>query len=425
MSPSVLEEFVGQPHLMGSGRLLRRAVEADQITSAIFFGPPGSGKSAVARLIAKRTHAPCEEQSAVTVGIADLRRTIERARTRRRLDQAKTLLLLDEIHHFNRTQQDALLPDVEAGHLTLIGLTTENPYFYVNAALLSRSLLFEFLPLTPEDLSAILDRALRDTTRGLGQQRITVSPDAREHLLRTADGDARRLLNALELAVLTTPPDPQGCIRLSLDVIEDSLQKRAVRYDKHGDAHYDTISAFIKSMRGGDPDAAIYWMAKMLHAGEDPRFIARRIIICASEDIGNADPQALGVAQAALAAVEFVGMPEAKIPLAQAALYVATAPKSNAAYRAITRAWEEVEQGPPRSVPPHLCDAHLDVQRGHGVGYQYPHDFPGHHVDQVYWPNPVPLYQPSDQGFERVIHERLAQWRKTRAGSTHRLNQNL
>ncbi|MBI3292608.1 MAG: replication-associated recombination protein A [Elusimicrobia bacterium] len=404
LSPATLEEFVGQSHILGPGKLLRRAIEADRITSAVFFGPPGTGKSAVARLIAKRTNAPCEELNAVTAGVADLRRVIERARTRQRLDQAKTLLLLEEIHHFNRTQQDALLPDVEAGIVTLVGLTTENPYFYVNSALLSRSLVFEFFPLSQEDLAMILDHALADPERGLGRLRITLTADAREHFLRTADGDARRLLNALEIAALTTPPDKQGVLHLSLGVVEESLQKRAIRYDKHGDAHYDTISAFIKSMRGGDPDATIYWMAKMLLAGEDPRFIARRIIICASEDVGNADPQALVVAQAALSAVEFVGMPEAKIPLAQAALYVATAPKSNAAYRAITRAWEEVEQGPPRPVPPHLCDA----------GYRYPHDFPGHHVAQVYWPHPVTLYEPSDQGVEQVIRERLSQWRKTR-----------
>jgi putative ATPase len=414
MTPKDLEEFEGQEHLLAEGKPLRRAIEADRLGSAIFFGPPGTGKSALANLAAKVTGARVVEVNAVTAGVQELRKILDTARYNLARGE-RTLLLLDEIHHFNRSQQDVLLPAVEKGDVTLVGLTTENPGFYVNSALLSRSTLYEFNPLTDGDLRGILKRSLSDKERGLGGLSLSLEPEAEDHLVRYSNGDARRLLNALEIAAATTRPDAQGVVRVTLGVAEESLQKRAVRYDKASDDHYDHISAFIKSMRGSDPDAAVYWMAKMLAAGEDPRFIARRILICASEDVGNADPQALVVAAAALTAVEFVGMPEARIPLSQAALYVACAPKSNAAYLAVDGALAEVERGPSRSVPLHLRDANLDAEsRGHGKGYLYPHDFPGHHVAQQYLPDPKTFYSPSDQGQERTIAERLAAWNKRR-----------
>jgi putative ATPase len=412
LSPVTLEDVAGQDHLLGEGKLLRRALEADRLTSAIFYGPPGAGKSAIARWIARKSQAAVESLNAATAGVADVRAVIDRAKQRRAVTAQRTLLVLDEIHRFNRTQQDALLPDVERGLITLIGLTTENPFFYVNSALLSRAQVFEFKMLSEAALNKVLDRALRDPEKGLGGRKIEIDTDARAHFIRQANGDARRLLNALELAALTTPIDSQGRQHVTLAVAEECVQKRALVHDKHGDQHYDIASAFIKSLRGGDPDAALYWMARLLAAGDDPRFIARRLIISASEDVGNADPQAFILAQAALSAVEFVGMPEGRIPLAQAAVYIASAPKSNSAYLGINKAMDEVEKGPAREVPNHLKDASLDRETlGHGKGYQYPHDFPGHYIPQTYWPQPVPLYVPGELGAEAEMAKRLDQWK--------------
>lgn len=412
MSPRSLAEWAGQEHLLGDGKLLRRAVEADRLSSAIFFGPPGCGKSALARLIAQKTQASVEELNAVTAGVADVRSVIQRAKERRQSTGEKTLLILDEIHRFSRSQQDALLPDVERGLITLIGLTTENPFFYVNSALSSRAQVFEFKPLSDEALRLVMTNALSDGERGLGSRDIKMDEDAAQHFLKQSNGDARRLLNALELSALTTPPGSNGQIHITLPIAEECVQKRALVHDKHGDQHYDIASAFIKSLRGGDPDAALYWMARLIKGGDDPRFIARRLIISASEDVGNADPRALLIAHAALAAVEFVGMPEARIALGQAATYIASAPKSNAAYLAIDKALAEAENGRVREVPNHLKDASLDRETlGHGQGYLYPHDFPGHHVSQEYWPNPVPLYEPTSLGEEARIRERLTLWR--------------
>jgi putative ATPase len=412
MSPRTLDEWAGQNDLLGEGKLLRRAVEADRLSSAIFFGPPGCGKSALARMIAKKTEAAVEELNAVTAGVADVRAVIDRAKERRSLTAQKTLLILDEIHRFNRAQQDALLPDVERGMITLIGLTTENPFFYVNSALLSRAQAFEFKPLIPAALEKILDNALRDKERGLGEKSIQLDADARRHLIEQANGDARRLLNALELAALTTKPDSKGQIHVTLAVAEECVQKRGLVYDKGGDQHYDIASAFIKSLRGGDPDAALYWMSRMLKAGDDPRFIARRLLISASEDVGNADPRALLIAHAALGAIEMVGLPEARISLAQAVIYIACAPKSNAAYLAVDKAMAEVETGPVREVPNAIKDASRDSETlGHGAGYLYPHDFPGHYVPQDYWTNPIPFYEPTELGYEAEMKKRLGSWR--------------
>lgn len=413
LAPDDWHEFIGQEHLVSPHSLLRRAIEADQLSSSIFFGPPGTGKTALARLVAKKSSAAVEYLNAVTAGVSELRSVVKRALERRELNGQRTLLVVDEIHHFNRTQQDALLPDVERGNLTLIGLTTENPFFYVNAALMSRSLAFEFKPLEEPALHKIFEPALANKERGLGNLKTEITDDAKKHILRWSEGDARRLLNALELAVRTTPPQPNGMIVVDLAAAEDCTQRRSVRYDKSGDEHYDTISAFIKSMRGSDPDAALYWLAKMIQAGEDPRFIARRVMIFAAEDVGNADPQAISVATAAAQMVDKVGMPEGRIPLAQAVTYVACAPKSNASYMALNKAMEEVEKGPKREVPNHLKDANLDRKiRGHGEGYLYPHDYPGHHVKQAYMPKRVPFYEPSDQGYEATLRARLEEWRK-------------
>ncbi len=410
MAPRRFEDFAGQRHMLGPGKMLRRLVAANRVSSAVFFGPPGSGKTALANFIAEKAGgAQVVELNAVIAGVPDLKRRLEEARYRLAHENRRTLLLVDEIHHFNRSQQDVLLPAVERAEVILIGMTTENPSFYVNAALLSRSTTFEFFPLKEEDLAAILDRALKDKEFGLGDRHIKLAKDARAHLLRMSDGDARRLLNALEIAALSTPAGMNGVREVTLAVAEESIQRRAVRYDKKSDDHYDHISAFIKSMRGSDPDAALYWMAKMLEAGEDPRFIARRILICASEDVGNADFRALMIATAALEAVEFLGMPEARIPLAQAVTYIAAAPKSNAAYLAIDKALAEVRNGPSREVPLHLRDANLDKKtRGHGKGYKYAHDFPGHHVKQEYMPKPIRFYEPDGQGDEARIAKRLS-----------------
>jgi len=400
VSPKTLSELVGQEHIIGEGKLLRRAIESDRITSVIFYGPPGCGKSALARIIAKRTKAHFEELNAVTSGVADLRKVTERAWQRKKLSGEKTILLIDEIQHFNRSQQDALLPDVEKGIVTMIGITTENPYFYINSRLLSRSQIFEFKPLDDESLKAILKRAIEDKENGLGKKRIRIAPSALKHLIKISNGDARRALNALEVGVMTTKPGRSGEINFTLSVAEESIQKKAVVYDRKGNEHYDTISAFIKSMRGTDPDATLYWLAKMIYAGEDPRFIARRILICASEDVGNADPQALVVANAAVEACEFLGMPEAKIPLAQAAVYVASAPKSNAAYKGINMALADIEEKKMLEPPKYLTK----------VGqkdYKYPHNYPKGWVKQNYLPVKRKYYFPTDEGYEAKIKQRL------------------
>ncbi len=415
MAPRSLDEFAGQAHLLGPGKLLRRLIDSGRFASALFFGPPGCGKTALARHVAGRLGAEVVELNAVTAGVADIRRAVEQAKYSSASLGRRTLLLVDEIHHFNKSQQDALLPSVERGDVLLIGLTTENPGFYVNAALRSRVTAFEFQPIPEEDLAKILDAACADAERGVAALKVVLTPEARAHLVRQSGGDARRLLNALEIASLTTAPDADGERRVTLAVAEESIQKRQIRYDKKSDDHYDHISAFIKSMRGSDPDAAVYWMAKMLEAGEDPRFIARRILICAAEDVGNADFRALLVAQAAFHAAETLGMPEARIPLSQAALFVACAPKSNAAYLAVDAALEEVRRGPAREVPLHLRDGNMDAEeRGHGKGYKYAHDFPGHWVEQVYMPDPKRFYAPTDQGDEKRIAERL---KSLRAGT--------
>jgi putative ATPase len=413
LAPRALEEFAGQESLLGPGKMLRRLIEADRFASALFFGPPGCGKTALARFIARRSRAEVVELNAVAAGVADIKKVLEAARYASSSLGRRTLVLIDEIHHFNRTQQDVLLPSVERGDILLIGMTTENPSFYVNAALLSRFTSFEFQPLTEAHLKAILTRALADEERGLGRLKLELAPPAAAHLVRMSGGDARKLLNALELAALSTAPDRGGVRHVGLEAAEESIQRRSIRYDKKSDDHYDHISAFIKSMRGSDPDAALYWMAKMLVAGEDPRFIARRILICAAEDVGTADFRALLVASAAFHAAEVLGMPEARIPLAQAAVYVASAPKSNAAYLGIDAAMREVQQGPAREVPLHLRDASLDGEsRGHGQGYKYPHDFPGHHAPQEYMPLPKAFYEPTGLGDEKRIKDFLKALRK-------------
>jgi len=405
MRPRTLDEFVGQAHIVGPGQLLRRAIEADCITSAILYGPPGTGKTALAHIIAQATRAHCESLNATSAGVAELREAIARTKERTRLDGRRTILFIDEIHRFNKAQQDVLMPDVEQGNPILIGATTFNPFFALVSALLSRSIVCEFKPLAQDDILALLTRALTDRERGLGATAITADQEALEHLARVCDGDARRALNGLEVAALTTPKGAEGTVHLTLQDVEASIQKKAVVYDQEGDAHYDTISAFIKSMRGSDPHAALYWLAKMLYAGEDPRFIARRIVICASEDVGNADPQALVIATAAIHASEFVGLPECRIPLAQATVYVACAPKSNAAYLGIEKALKDVEEGRTLEVPQHLKDASYKGAKrlGRGQGYKYAHDYPGHHVEQEYIPTSTVYYEPADVGFEQTI----------------------
>ena len=394
MAPVALDEYIGQDHIIGKGKLLRRAIEADRITSLILYGPPGTGKTALARVIANRTKAHFEWLNAAVAGIEDLRKITQSAKARR-LNGVRTVLFLDEIHRFNKLQQDVLLPDVEEGVITLIAATVENPFFYVNSALISRSQVFELKPLSEESLIKILQTAVNDKERGLGNLKIMIADDALRHIAKMSDGDARKALSALELAALTTSPDEAGVLHITLATAEESIQKKAVVYDKKGDQHYDTISAFIKSMRGSDPDAVVYYLAKMLYAGEDPRFVARRIVICASEDVGNADPMALVVATSALKAVEFVGMPEARIPLAQAAIYIATAPKSNACYRAIEAAMGDIENEETIEVPDHLKSSSYSGAKklGHGKGYKYPHDYGGR-VEQEYLPKKRTYYKP-------------------------------
>ncbi len=410
MRPQNLSEFVGQQHLLGPGKLLRRAIEADRLSSLILYGPPGCGKTALGFLIAAKTQAHVERINAVAAGVEDLRRAIGGAKQRRSFQGKRTILFIDEIHRFNKAQQDVLMPEVEDATVILIGATTHNPFFSLVAPLLSRSLVAEFQPLSKEEIKAILRRALADSERGLGNRRLQLEEEALEFLGLVADGDARRALNGLELAALTTSVDRQGDIRITRSIAEEAVQKKAVRYDRDEDAHYDTISAYIKAMRGSDPDAALYWLAKMIYAGEDPRFIARRLVICAAEDVGNADPQALVMATAASQAVEFIGMPECRIPLAQATVYVACAPKSNASYLGIEKAMGDVEKGLTLEVPDHLKDAHYPGAKrlGHGKGYKYAHHYPGHHVEQEYLPEVRRYYEPTDQGFERELKARLS-----------------
>jgi putative ATPase len=404
MRPRSLDEFLGQSHILGGGELLRRLIESDRITSVILYGPPGCGKTTLALIISERTKSHFERINAASNNVADIRRIIDQAKRRESMDGKRTILLIDEIHRFNKAQQDVLMPDVEAGNPVLIGTTTHNPFFYVNAALLSRSQVFEFKKLSDEDIVKMLRLALADKEKGLGTTPVVADDEALLHIAKIAEGDGRRALSALEIGVLTTSAGKDKKVRFTMKVAEESIQKKAVLYDKDEDGHYDTISAFIKSMRGSDPDAALYWLAKMIYAGEDPRFIARRVIICASEDVGNADPQALVVAAAALQSVEFVGMPEARIPLAQATIYVACAPKSNAAYLGIEAALKDVESGKVLDVPDHLKDATLDGDAfGHGKGYKYAHDFKDHYVKQEYKPSDTRYYLPTMMGYEAKI----------------------
>ena len=419
MRPRTLDEIVGQDHIIGEGKLLRRAIQTDRLfQSIILFGPPGTGKTTLARVIAEHTSARFETISAVLAGVSELREVIQNAREQRRLYRKRTILFIDEVHRWNKAQQDALLPHVETGLITLIGATTANPYFEVIRALVSRSRLFELQPLQPAHLEILLDRALSDTERGYGKRKILLDTDAREHLLDLSGGDARNLLNALELAVESTPAGADGIIHIDLQTAEESIQKRAVQYDKNGDAHYDTISAFIKSVRGSDPDAAVYWLAKMLAAGEDPRFILRRLIVLAGEDIGLADPMGIVVATSAAQAFEFIGLPEGVYPITEATLYLATAPKSNSA-GAYFRAADHIEEHGLGAVPTHLMDSTRDAYGlGHGAGYLYPHEYPDHFIPQGYLPKDLQgqvFYKPSDQGYETQIAERVAAWRKQQA----------
>lgn len=413
LRPVNLEEVVGQQHIIGKDKLLYRAIQADKLSSIIFYGPPGTGKTTLAKVIACTTSAEFTQINATSSGKKDMELVVQQAKDNQGMYGKKTILFIDEIHRFHKGQQDYLLPFVEDGTIILIGATTENPYFEVNGALLSRSIIFELKPLSGTDIQSILLRALADEEKGLGSYRAEIAGDALEFLADAANGDARAALTALELGVLTTPRAEDGKIHITLEVASECIQKRVVRYDKSGDNHYDTVSAFIKSMRGSDPDAAVYYLARMLYAGEDIRFIARRIMICASEDVGNADANALTVAVSAAQAVERIGMPEAQIILSQAVTYVACAPKSNAACVAIGRAMETMKQTQALSVPVHLQDSHYRGAKniGHGIGYLYAHDYPNHYVKQQYLPDGlsgVKFYEPTENGYEKQIRERLA-----------------
>ncbi|WP_096188261.1 AAA family ATPase [Evansella halocellulosilytica] len=412
MRPRTISEVAGQKEIIGEGTLLRRAIEADRLTPMIFHGPPGTGKTTLAKVIANSTSAHFEQLNAVIAGIKDVREIVDRAKNRLKYDSEKTVLFIDEIHRFNKGQQDALLPFVEDGTVILIGATTENPMFEVNPALISRSRLFKLQSLTDNDILEVIESALKDKERGFGQYKINIEDEALHHLVDVANGDARTALNALELAVLTTDPNEDGMIQIDLETAEASIQKRMIQYDKSGDNHYDTISAFIKSIRGSDPDATLYWLAKMIYAGEDPRFIARRLYVHAAEDIGLADPNALLVAHSAAYAVEFIGMPEARIPLAEAAVYLATAPKSNSIISGIDNALKAVEKEKAGEVPIHLRDAHYKgaSKLGHGEGYKYPHNYENHYVPQQYLPDHMKqsmFYYSSNNGYEKTIQKRL------------------
>lgn len=411
LRPRSLEEVVGQEHIVGKDKLLYRAIKADKLTSVIFYGPPGTGKTTLAKVIANTTSASFTQINATVAGKKDMEAVVAQAQNDLGMYGRKTILFIDEIHRFNKGQQDYLLPFVEDGTLVLIGATTENPYFEVNGALLSRSIIFELKPLSVENVKTLIRRAVEDQERGMGHYGAVLEPEAEEFLADMAGGDARNALNAVELAILTTPRGEDGKIHLTLDVASECIQKRVVRYDKNGDNHYDIISAFIKSMRGSNPDAAVYYLAKMLYAGEDVKFIARRIMILASEDIGNADPQAIQVAVAAAQAVERVGMPESQIILSQAASYMACAPKSNAAVNAIDAAMESVRKVK-TTVPPHLQDAHYGGHEklGRGIGYKYAHEYPNHYVEQQYLPSEIlgtHFYELSDMGYEKTLKEHM------------------
>ncbi|WFA09647.1 replication-associated recombination protein A [Tissierella sp. Yu-01] len=413
MRPQSIKEFVGQKHLLGEGKFLYRSIKADRITSMILFGPPGIGKTTLAMIIANSTNMRFEKLSAVTSGVKDIREVMDKAEENLKLYNKRTILFIDEIHRFNKAQQDALLPFVERGIIILIGATTENPYFEVNKALLSRAMVLVLESLSRSDLMELIDHALSDKERGLGKYNINLTPEAVDYLITVSEGDGRALLNSLEIGVLSTPPNDKGIIELDLDKIKESIQIKSARYDKGGEEHYDTISAFIKSMRGSDPDAAIYWLAKMINAGEDPKFIARRIIIAASEDVGNADPNALQVAISAFNGVNAIGMPEGRILLAQAAIYVATAPKSNKSYMAINKALDDIRNREIGKVPTHLRSTGYSgaAKLGNGKGYKYPHDYIKNYVVQDYLPEEfrgIKYYEPTDNGYEKVIKERLS-----------------
>lgn len=421
MRPRSLEEFVGQEHLVGPGRILRRLVDSGELASVVLYGPPGTGKTTLARILAQSARAHFETLNAVTSGAADIRRVAQEAHDRLRFHRQRTVVFVDEIHRFNRAQQDLLLPHVEDGTLVLVGATTENPFFALNSTLVSRVRILRLEPLSPEEIRRIVQRALQDSERGLGRLPVELDPQALEHLVHACGGDARVALNALEVAVTTTAPGPDGVRRVGLEAVVEALQRPVLRYDREGDQHYDTVSAFIKSMRGSDPDAAVYWLVRMLEAGEDPRFVARRMVIHAAEDVGLADPTALLVATAAAHAVEYVGMPEAQIPLAEAAIYIACAPKSNAVVRALARAREDVRTHTPEPVPAHLRDSSYPgaVRLGHGQGYRYPHDYPGGFVEQDYLPEGLRgrvYYEPTDRGLEATLRQRLQNWWRRRRG---------
>ncbi|HUW58431.1 MAG TPA: replication-associated recombination protein A [Planctomycetota bacterium] len=416
MRPRSIDEFVGQEHFIGKGKLLWRMLKADRLSSLIFYGPPGTGKTALAHVIAGTTHATFLELNASASGVGEVREAIADARTRLESTGGRTVLFVDELHRFNRAQQDVLLPDVERGIVILIGATTLNPFFSINSPLISRSQIFEFKPLSPDDIRTVMRRALADEEHGLGKLDVRITDDALDFLAEVSDGDARRALNAIEIGVFSQTLRKNKPVKYDLAIAQESIQRKALVYDGTGDEHYDAASAFIKSMRGSDPDAALYWMARMLEAGEDPRFVARRMVICASEDVGNANPQALVVATAALQAVEFVGMPEAQIPLAQAVTYIACSPKSNAAYLGIAEAMKDVREGRTVAVPDPLKDANYPGAKrlGRGEGYQYAHDFEGHWVDQDYLGVDREYYRPTEEGFEAKIKERLDRIRQSR-----------
>ncbi len=424
MRPRTLDEVVGQQHIIARDKLLYRAIAADKLSSIILYGPPGTGKTTLAKVIANTTKAEFTQINATIAGKKDMEEVVGKAKDNLGMYGKKTILFIDEIHRFNKGQQDYLLPFVEDGTVVLIGATTENPYFEVNGALISRSIIFELKPLSPEDIRVLLERAVTDVDRGMGAYKAVLDEDAADFLADIADGDARHALNAIELGIMTTDRGDDGLIHITREVAQECIQRKVARYDKDGDNHYDTISAFIKSMRGSDPDAAVYYLARMLNAGEDPKFIVRRMMVCASEDVGNADPQALEVAVAASLAVERLGMPEARITLAQAVTYIATAPKSNAAYLAVDEALDTVRKTGNLPIPAHLQDAHYKsaAKLGHGTGYKYAHDYPDHYVEQQYLPyelNGKEFYSPTGNGYELRIKEHMKKLKERGQDTSH------